>query len=299
MSSNDNINDIITCAACGKGEESGDINLKSCVACKMVKYCNRDCQIAHRPQHKKACKKRAAGLYDEKLFKEPPPPEECPICMLPLPLDPRQITFEACCGKDICDGCVRAMVESEGDDSLCPFCRTLHPSSDEEMVKRYEKLMDKGNAYAINQLAGFYAEGSMGLPQDSARENELSLKAGELGCAEAYFNLGNTHDIGEGVEVDEEKAKHYWELAAMGGCVFARQNLGCMEEEAGNNQRAMKHFILAARAGYKQSLVAVKTGYKHGFVTKDEFANTLRAHQKSQDEMKSEARDKAEAYRNQ
>ena len=48
-----------TCANCGKGEDSS-IKLKACAACKLVKYCNRECQIAHRPQHKKACKKRAA-----------------------------------------------------------------------------------------------------------------------------------------------------------------------------------------------------------------------------------------------
>jgi len=48
-----------TCAACGK---AGD-NLKACTACKSVKYCNRDCQISHRPQHKRACKARAADIY--------------------------------------------------------------------------------------------------------------------------------------------------------------------------------------------------------------------------------------------
>ena len=67
------INDTDTtstaCANCGKGEESNG-DLKACTACKLVKYCNRDCQIAHRPLHKKACKKRAAELHDEELFKE-------------------------------------------------------------------------------------------------------------------------------------------------------------------------------------------------------------------------------------
>ena len=53
---------ITLCANCGKGEESAG-DLKSCTACKLVKYCNRDCQIAHRPQHKKECKKRAAEVY--------------------------------------------------------------------------------------------------------------------------------------------------------------------------------------------------------------------------------------------
>ena len=85
----------------------------------------------------------------------------------------------------------------------------------------------------------------------------------------------------------------------MWGCVIARHNLGCAEGEAGNPQRACKHFILAARAGYKLSLDMVKEGYTHGHITKDEYANTLQAYQKIQDEMKSEARDKAEANHNQ
>ena len=38
---------LSVCANCGKE----DSNLKACTACKLVKYCNRECQIAHRPQH--------------------------------------------------------------------------------------------------------------------------------------------------------------------------------------------------------------------------------------------------------
>ena len=70
---------ISLCANCGKGEESAG-DLKACTSCKMAKYCNRDCQIAHRKQHKKACKERAAELHDIQLFKQPLPPEDCPIC---------------------------------------------------------------------------------------------------------------------------------------------------------------------------------------------------------------------------
>ena len=72
-----------TCANCGKGEEEIG-NLKSCVACKMVKYCNAACQKAHRPQHKKACNKRATELHKEALFKQPPQKEDCPICLAPF-----------------------------------------------------------------------------------------------------------------------------------------------------------------------------------------------------------------------
>ena len=136
------------------------------------------------------------------------------------------------------------------------------------------------------------------MPRDGAKASELYLKAGEIGCAKAYFNLGNAYYYGRGVTIDKKKARHYYDLAAMNGSVMARHNLGADEYEAGNDQRAMKHFILAARAGDKLSSDMVKEGYMAGIVTKEEYANTLRAYQKSQDEMKSEARDKALAYLN-
>ena len=218
--------------------------------------------------------------------------------MLPLPLDPRQITFEACCGKHICSGCIRAMDEREGDDSLCSFCRTPCAESEEEIIERLEKLMEKDHAEAVFALAGYYVHGRMGMPQDQARANALYLKAGELGCAGAYHNLGNNYRLGTGVEVDEEKAKHYYKLAAMNGSVEARHNLGCVEEDAGDPRRACKHFVLAARAGYKQSLDAVKEWYIYGDVKKEEYANTLRAYHERQLEMKSDMRDKALAARN-
>ena len=120
-------------------------------------------------------------------------------------------------------------------------------------------------------------------------------QSGELGCADAYYNLGNSYDDGDGVDVDKKKAKHFFELAAINGNVYARHNLGCMDGQAGNHHRAFKHYILAAKAGEKKSLEAVKAGFMGGIVTKDEYANTMRAYQEIQDEMKSDARDKAEA----
>ena len=75
------------------------------------------------------------------------------------------------------------------------------------------------------------------MPQNRAKANELYQKAGELGCAEACFNLGNAYDNGRGVEIDKQKARHYCEIAATHGCVHARYNLGNNEYRTGNNQR--------------------------------------------------------------
>jgi len=282
--------DMLSCANCGKGEEDSN-KLKKCSACLSVKYCSAACQKAHRPQHKKACKQRAAELYDEKLFADLPP-RECPICFLPMPPEADQIMFKSCCGKVICCGCIYAMKMSEGKD-LCAFCRTPEANSDEENIKRLKKLMDKGNGEAFNMLAQQYAHGTHGMPQDRQKACQLWRKAGELGCTKAYYNLGVAYDNGYGVEMDKKKAKHYYELATMGGDITARHNLAGIEGRAGNHHRGMKHLITAARAGSKESLNAVKMGFERGLVTKDEYASTLRAHHESQREMKSDQRDQA------
>ena len=158
--------------------------------------------------------------------------------------------------------------------------------------------MEKGNANAFYHLAGDYADGSRGMPQDEAKANELYLKAGELGCTGAYYNLGILYSNGRGGAIDKKKAKHYYELAAMSGDIRARHNLACMEGQTGNSQRAFKHCLIAAKAGCKESLDMVKGGYMNGYVTKEQYANTMREYQKSRDETKSDARDIAWAARN-
>ena len=55
----------------------------------------------------------------------------------------------------------------------------------------------------------------------------------------AYYNLGNSYDVGSGVNVDKKKAKYYYELAAVNGGMQARYNLGCLEGNAGNHLRSI------------------------------------------------------------
>ena len=100
-----------------------------------------------------------------------------------------------------------------------------------------------------------------------------------------------------GVDVDKKQGKHFFELAVMIGSLDARHDLGCMEWNVGNFHRAYKHYILAAKAGYKNSLDEVKEGFTNGMIAKDEYAKTLRAYQEQHDEMKSDDRDKAELLR--
>ena len=129
---------------------------------------------------------------------------------------------------------------------------------------------------------------------------KLWRRAGELGHAAAYFNLGTAYYNGEGVEKDTEKAKYYYELAAIGGDVTARFNLGAFEEEEeeeGNMSRAVKHWMISAGAGDNDSLKNIQECFVNGHVTKDDFEKALRAHKKAKDEMKSDQRDAAAAAR--
>jgi len=281
-----------TCACCGKDGNSNDMNM--CNKCKMVKYCNAACKKKHRKKHKKACERRVAELHEEQLFKDHPPNEECPLCFLPRPHESSKSNFKTCCGKVICIGCIYAMKISGGKD-LCAFCRTPPSSSDEEQIKRINKLMNNGNGKAFDMFGGWYDDGMRGLPLDHQRAKELYLKAGELGSAKGYYNLAISYSEGLGAEVDKKKAKHYYELAAMGGHVLARHNLGILEYQAGNVERAFKHWAIEARAGMKESLVPVKIGFTNGMITKDRYAIILRSYHQRQKEMTSDQRDKAVA----
>ena len=77
------------------------------------------------------------------------------------------------------------------------------------------------------------------MPKDYNKAFELFVAAGELGCVYAFNNLGDAYANGQGVERDEKKAKHYYELAAIGGDVYGRHNLGVIEKRAGNMERAL------------------------------------------------------------
>ena len=83
------------------------------------------------------------------------------------------------------------------------------------------------------------------------------------------------------------------EQAAIGGHVFARHNLGVVEEQNGNIERAVKHYIVAANLGFHLSMEALKKCYQEGMISKDDFASVLRAHQAALGAMKSPQRDEA------
>ena len=265
-----------TCAACGKG---GD-DLKVCEACEQVKYCNGACKKAHWKKHKKQCRKSAAKnrddariiidalseemnrmvISDDELFKDPPPKEECPICLLPVPYAIGacgvQTAYQPCCGKILCHGCMFAATEEIMKGNMkrcCPFCRKPLADSDEEHFDRCKKRMEASDAEAFVMVGNQYQKGSYGLPQDKRNALKLYLQAAKLGSYEAHFQIANAYRHGEDyVEKDMKRAAHHYKLAAMGGDEIARYNFAIIEECECMN-RAMRHFLILARIGCDDS----------------------------------------------
>ncbi len=271
----------VVCANCGVAEVD-EVKLEDCDRCDLVKYCSDKCSEEHREQHEEECKKRKAELHDKKLFRQPDETHlgECPICFLPMPLDPQQCVFHPCCSKTICDGCCYADIKSNGGKK-CPFCR--EPVVDDEgIIKMMMKRIKANDPAALFEMGTerYYEERGY----DGAVE--YFAKSIELGDTGAHYHLGVAYDRGDGVDRNEEKAVYHSEKAAIGGHPKARHNLGIHEERNDNIERAVKHFIIAANLGYEKSMKALWTHYSAGNITKEDLDATLRTHHAAINERK-------------
>ncbi|EJK74163.1 hypothetical protein THAOC_04176 [Thalassiosira oceanica] len=282
------------CANCGK-QGSDTIKLKICTACRLVKYCGVDCQRAHRKQHKKACKQRAAELKDEQLYSQGldrPEGDFCPICTLPIPLPmDKHSGFNACCMKRICHGCTVAAQKRGLLD--CAFCRTAILDNDADNLAMVHARVAKKDPEAINFLGEKFVHGQLGLQKDMRKAVELFTEASELGSIKALCNLGIAYHCGEGVQQDTVKAVEVYKKAAMQGNAQSRHNLADWEVRKGNNDRAVRHLLISAKMGDDDSVDNIKRAFEAGFATKDQYAEALKGYQDAVEEMKSYDRDEA------
>ena len=282
------------CANCGT-TASDTVKLKDCTACRLVKYCGVDCQRAHRKQHKKACKKRAEELKDERLYSEGHERMEddfCPICTLPIPLPMhKHSAFAVCFMKMICKGCHFAAKKRGMRD--CPFCRTRYANNDADLLAMVQARVAKKDPAAINHLGDKYCLGSLGLRKDMRRAVELWTEAAELGSIEALCHLGVTYCEGKCVQQDMAKAAEFFKRAAMQGHVEGRHNLCTIEGLKGKWDRAVRHYIISSKTGLPQSLEAIKKLFMRGLATKEQYAEALKGYQDAEEEMKSHDRDEA------
>jgi len=290
---------MMACASCSIAEVD-NIKLKECAECDLdlVRYCCDECQNNHKLKHEEACKKRAAELRGESLFKQPASSHlgDCPICMLPLPLDLSKTSMHNCCSKVVCDGCdymnisrIREM--NECLQHRCPFCREPTPSTEKEWEKQKLKRVEVNDPVAMRHKGGEkYNE------RNYPSAVEWYTRAAGLGDVEAHYQLSRMYNLGKGIEKDGGKEMYHLKEAAIGGHPEARYELGIGEWNNGNTERAVKHWIIAATQGDDDSIKELLEIFKEGFVSKDDLAAALRAHQAAVDSAKSPQREAAEEW---
>ena len=194
-------------------------------------------------------------LRDVELFGPPEEREECPICFVPMPLEPKQKVHVRCCGKTACMAC--ALASNATGLRTCPFCRAqIH---DEEHDQQLRNRVELGDVFAMEILAESYEIGGNGVQKDDVAGMRLWLQAAELGhlpglCALASRHLRNEF---EG-RTTLEQAMKLAEAAAKKGSVEGHHFLGILgldidkdmtQERALKVEKAMKHLEHAAIAG--------------------------------------------------
>ena len=304
---------------CGSCRRVGT-DLKVCTACRSIHYCDVSCQKAHRKAHKDDCKEIAHAREVMEEFKANLMTEECPICMLRLPLLANEYIYMACCGKTICVGCTEASRKAHGrgvDSSAdelppCAFCRRLPPTSYEELLERVNKRIgEHRDSMAFMSMASLHREG-MGVPKDYKMVFECFVKASDMGNVHGTHGVAVSYTNGMGVPIDEEKAKTYLEMAARQGHVEALVRLAGTHHK--NIVIAAQYLRLAAKSGHEKSMENLKKFYRSStdcssnhnetcdcsscnfqknILTKDDLANTIRAFHSAQEELRSDERDLA------
>lgn len=302
-SKEDTSNTMMCCASCGKAEGDG-IQLRTCTACKSVRYCDINCQRSHRPKHKKACKERAAELRDEILSKQPEGTHlgDCPICFLPHSLDESKYVTHECCSKIVCEGCDFANLIRAREERLvftCPFCRDT--AEKDEAKQRLLKRVQANDPNALARMGKKrYEEGNY------TEAFQYCSKAAELGNADAHYRLSILYRKGQGVEKNEKKWPYHAEEAAIRGHLDARYVLALYELSKFRPEMAKKHLMIAVNLGHDESLKELKMWYTSGrevyvslggMVSKEDFAAALRAHKAAVDATKSPHRNAVEAFK--
>ncbi|EJK43869.1 hypothetical protein THAOC_37644 [Thalassiosira oceanica] len=136
------------CANCGR-HGSDTVKLKNCTACRLVKYCGVDCQRAHRKQHKKACKQRAAELKDEQLYSQGLEVRSAPGR---LPHPERDIIMKICgaCERQLPDDAFS--VEQRGLRQRIRRCIACVAAGNELVLMKRGTTRDEDDVCSVCQL---------------------------------------------------------------------------------------------------------------------------------------------------
>lgn len=272
-----------------------DIKLKECSESNSDDECPKE-ESPKEVIEGASTKTEIIEVTDDILFKQPESSHlgDCPICIIPLPLDISKSKATACCSKIICIGCNFANQKSEYErkfklDPKCPFCREPIPKSEKQRSWNKRKRREANDPYALRDHGARCLQ-----KKDYKVAFQYLSKAADLGDVTAHYYLSIMYQLGH-VKEDEKKQLSHLEQAAIGGHPSARYNLGNHEWVNKRHERALRHYMIAARQGDDDTIKFLMEAFKRGNINKGGLAAALRAHQAAVDETKSPQRAEAEA----
>ena len=258
-------------------------------------------------------KKVEEELEGADLFAPLPPTEDCAICLVPLSPIPSETLYKTCCGNTICWACNVVNKESINKQNeeksagknlafTCPFCREPEPTCFDEEFARLQPRCLQNDHNALTLMGGIHLKGTCSgheTPKDELKALDYFIRAVELGSANACNKIGVCYGDGDGVAVDKERAGLFELIGALRGDICARHNIGCTEYESGNPETGIRHWKIAAEAGYQPSLNKLRKIYNADgklpgkeFISQDYLESTYRACHDAQMEVKTEEREK-------
>ncbi|EJK55936.1 hypothetical protein THAOC_24269, partial [Thalassiosira oceanica] len=169
----------------------------------------------------------------------------------------------------------------------CPFCRTPTPDSDAAKLALVRKRVDAKDPKANNVLADICYRGNYGLKIDIPRSFDLWTEAARLGDKDGHCRIGFLYFNGKGVEKDVARGIRHWQQAAIHGHPESRFMLGFHENDVGNHDLAVQHWMISANMGCEKSLNGIKDIFMKGHATKAQYAEVLRGYQNALEETKS------------
>ena len=134
-------------AVCGGGNDGGkevSSSTKTCTSCEQKNdHCNKVGVGGNTVDDIVDGINNTVISSDDELFQDPPPKEDCSICMLPMPftngIRGARTVYEPCCGKVLCGGCLvasKAEMDKGSMKKWCPYCRVPISASKKEIVVR-------------------------------------------------------------------------------------------------------------------------------------------------------------------
>ncbi|KAL9180581.1 hypothetical protein ACHAXT_011034 [Thalassiosira profunda] len=244
----------------------------------------------------------------------PPEAEDCPICLLPQPLEFGHSYYFGCCNQLVCWGCKgdalklqmrekpgRSPEEIMEASDVCPFCRqNYHATPTKERVEREVSRAESGSIEAMHRLGLYHHHGEQGIAVNMSKALSWYKKASDAGHPKACHLLGKFYQEGlKGlVDVNLEEAMIHYQRAAELGHYPAFKNLADAQVDAGagleeivmNTRKAMMCGVVD-----QDNFVAgnMKNFYKMKIITKEEYLYSLKVHQMSVEKRNSPSREDA------